>query len=99
MDNEKIQELLIQLLSDMSYVKAKLDNIEAQNISNRIDHLEATVNAHEKTIKSLENRASTMEQFTRNNMMEAKKQQTQTFISMGMAIFSALVSFAIGMMK
>lgn len=29
MNEDKTQELLLQLLSDMSYVKAKLDNIEA----------------------------------------------------------------------
>lgn len=93
MDNEKIQELLLQILQDMSYVKAKLSNIEEQRLAARIDQLEAQNREHDKTIKSLENRNNTMEQFVRNNMQDSKKQQTSIFISMGLAIFSAIVSF------
>ena len=92
MDNEKIQELLLQILQDMSYVKAKLSNIEEQRLAARIDQLEAQNREHDKTIKSLENRNNTMEQFVRNNMQDSKKQQTSVFISMGLAVFSAIVS-------
>ena len=93
MGEDKIQELLLQLVQDMSFVKAKLSNIEEQKLSARIDQLEAQNREHDKTIKSLENRSSTMEQFVRNNMQDSKKQQTGIFISMGLAIFSAVVSF------
>lgn len=93
MDNDKIMEMLIQLMSDMSYVKAKLDNIDEQRLSSRIDQLEAQNAQHEKTIKSLETRASTMEQFTRNNMNDSKKQMISVYISLGMAIVSAIISF------
>ena len=92
MDNEKIQELLLQILQEMSYVKAKLSNIEEQRLAARIDQLEAQNREHDKTIKSLENRSNTMEQFIRNNMQDSKKQQTSVFISMGLAVFSAIVS-------
>lgn len=92
MDNEKIQELLLQLVQDMSYVKAKLSNIEEQKLSSRIDQLEAQNREHSKTIQSLERRNDTMEQFVRSNMQDSKKQQTSVFISMGMAVFSAVVS-------
>ena len=92
MNEEKTQELLLQLIKDMSYVKAKLDNIDEQKIASRVDALEAQNKEHDRIIKALENRANTMEQFTRNNMMDAKKQQTSVFISMGMALFSAVIS-------
>lgn len=92
MGEDKIQELLLQLVQDMSFVKAKLSNIEEQKLAARIDQLEAQNREHDKTIKSLENRSSTMEQFVRNNMQDSKKQQTSVFISMGLAVFSALVS-------
>lgn len=92
MNEEKTQELLLQLIKDMSYVKAKLDNIDEQRIASRVDALEAQNKEHDRIIKALENRANTMEQFTRNNLMDAKKQQTGVFISMGMALFSAAVS-------
>lgn len=98
MDNDKIQELLLQILQDMSYVKAKLSNIEEQRLAARIDQLEAQNREHDKTIKSLENRNNTMEQFVRNNMQDSKKQQTSVFISMGLAVFSAIVSLIVSLL-
>lgn len=98
MGEDKIQELLLQLVQDMSFVKAKLSNIEEQKLAARIDQLEAQNREHNKTIKSLENRNNTMEQFVRNNMAESKKQQTGIFISMGMAVFSAIVSLMINIL-
>lgn len=98
MGDEKIQELLLQLVQDMSFVKAKLSNIEEQKLSSRIDQLEAQNREHDKTIKSLERRNDTMEQFVRNNMQDSKKQQTGIFISMGLAVFSALISVVIAML-
>lgn len=97
MGDEKIQELLLQLVQDMSFVKAKLSNIEEQRLAARIDQLEAQNREHDKTIKSLERRNDTMEQFVRNNMQDGKKQQTSVFISMGLAVFSAIVSMLIGL--
>ena len=98
MGDEKIQELLLQLVQDMSFVKAKLSNIEEQKLASRIDQLEAQNREHDKTIKSLERRNDTMEQFVRNNMRDSKKQQTGVFISMGLAVFSAVVSVIISML-
>lgn len=103
MDDGKTQELLLQLLQDIAVIKAKLSSIEeikldAKTLGNRVDSLEAQNREHDKTIKSLENRANTMEQFTRSNMAEAKKQQTGVFISMGLALFSAAVSLVVGLL-
>ena len=97
MDNDKIQELLLQLVQDMSFVKAKLSNIEEQKLSARIDSLEAQNREHDRTIKSLEKRNDTMEQFVRGNMQESNKQQTGAFISMGLAVFSAVISILINL--
>lgn len=98
MGEDKIQELLLQLVQDMSFVKAKLSNIEEQKLASRIDNLEAQNREHDRTIKSLENRNNTMEEFVRSNMQESKKQQTSVFISMGMAVFSAVVSLLFSVM-
>lgn len=95
MDDNKIQDFLIQLMQDMSYIKAKLEAIDEQKLNSRIDALEAQNKEHDRVIKSLENRNSTMEQFVRNSMTDSKKQQTSIFISMGMAVFSAIVSVVI----
>ena len=97
MGDEKIQELLLQLVRDMSFLKAKLSSIEEQKLSSRIDQLEAQNREHDKTIKSLEKRNEAMEQFVRCSMQDNKKQQSSIFISMGLAIFSAILSLVIGM--
>ena len=98
MGDDKIQELLLQLVQDMSFVKAKLSSIEEQKLSARIDSLEAQNREHERTIKSLEKRSDTMEHFVRENMQESKKQQTSIFLSIGLAIFSAIVSIVINLL-
>ena len=98
MGYDKIQELLLQLVQDMSFVKAKLSNIEEQKLSARIDSLEAQNREHDKTIKSLEKRNDTMEEFVRGNMQDSKKQQTSIFISMGLAVFSAILSMIINLL-
>lgn len=92
MDNNKIQELLLQLVQDMSFVKAKLSNIEEQKLSARIDNLEAQNREHDKTIRSLEKRNDSMEQFVRGSLQDSRKQQLSVFISMGLAVFSAILT-------
>lgn len=92
MGDDKIQELLLQLVQDMSFLKAKISNIDEQKLSSRIDTLEAQNREQEKAIKSLEHRNDTMEEFVRGNMQDSRKQQTGVFISMGLAIFSALLT-------
>ena len=98
MGDDKIQELLLQLVQDMSFVKAKLSNIEEQKLSARIDNLESQNREHDKTIRSLEKRNDTMEKFVRDNMQDSRKQQTGVFISMGMAVFSAIISVLFGLL-
>lgn len=93
MDDNKVQDILLQLLSDMAYVKAKLDNIDEQKLNSRIDALEAQNREHDKTIKSLERRNDTMEQFVRNQMNDSKKQMTSVYASIGLALFSAILTF------
>ena len=97
MGDDKIQELLLQLVQDMSFVKAKLSNIEEQKLSARIDNLEAQNREHERTIRSLEKRNDTMEEFVRTNMQDSRKQQTSVFISLGLAVFSAILSLIINL--
>lgn len=97
MGDDKIQELLLQLVQDMSFVKAKLSNIEEQKLSARIDNLEAQNREHERTIRSLEKRNNTMEEFVRDNMQDGRKQQINVFISLGLAVFSAILSLLINL--
>ena len=98
MGDDKIQELLLQLVQDMSFVKAKLSSIEEQKLSSRIDNLEAQNREHERSIRSLEKRNDTMEEFVRTNMQESRKQQVSIFISIGLAIFSAVLSMLVNLL-
>ena len=97
MGEDIIQELLLQLVQDLSFVKAKLSNIEEQKLSARIDNLEAQNREHERTIRSLEKRNDTMEEFVRTNMQDSRKQQISVFISLGLAVFSAILSLIINL--
>lgn len=104
MEDNKISDMLLALMQDIAVIKAKLESIEeikldTKAIGTRVDHLEAQNREHDRIIKSLENRASTMEKFTRDNMSDGKKQQTQAFISMGVAALSAILSLVFGFLK
>lgn len=98
--DDKTQELLLQVLQKVAVIESRLNVIEelkmdAKTMNTRVDCLEAQNREHDRIIKSLENRANTMEQFTRNNMLDSKKQQTTVFISIGMAIFSSILTLII----
>ena len=53
MGNDRIEELLLQLIQDMAEVKAKLNNIDEQRLSSRIDLLEAQTREQERVITSI----------------------------------------------
>lgn len=97
MNSERIEELLLKLLGDMAEVKAKLDSIEKQELGSRIDRLEAETREHAKTIKSLENRNSTMEQFVRDGMAESNRSNKSLHMSVGLAVFSAILSLIVNL--
>ena len=97
MGEDKIQELLLQLVQDMSFLKAKLSNIEEQKLSSRIDNLEAQNREHERTIRSLEKRNDSMEEFIRNNMNDSRKQQISVFVSIALAVFRPVLSLTINL--
>ena len=97
MDDNRVEELLLQLIQDMAEVKAKLNNIDEQKLSNRVDLLEAQAREQERVIKSLENRELTLEEFIRNNMNEANKSNKAVWVSIGIAFLTAALSFLINL--
>ena len=102
--DDKTQELLLQVLQKVAVIESRLNVIEelkmdAKTMNTRVDCLEAQNREHDRIIKSLENRANTMEQFTRNTMLDSKKQQTSVFISIGMAIFSSILTLIINFLR
>lgn len=92
MDNEKIQELLLKLIEDMSYVKAKLDNIDAQKLSSRVDLLEAQAREYDRMIKQLDIRNNAMEQYIKDNLVDSNRTNKALWTSIGLAAFSVLLT-------
>ena len=97
MGNDRTEELLLQLIQDMAEVKAKLNNIDEQKLSSRVDLLEAKTREQERVIRTLENRESTLEEFIRNNMNEANKSNKAVWVSIGLAFLTATLSFLINL--
>ena len=82
----------------MAELKAKLNAMDEQKLSSRIDMLEAQTREQERVIKSLEKRADTMEEFTRNNINDKNKTHISVWISIGIALFTAIVSFVMSLL-
>ena len=97
MGSDRTEELLLQLIQDMAEVKAKLNNIDEQRLSSRIDLLEAQAREQERVIKTLEKRELTLEEFIRNNMNEANKSNKAVWASIGIAFLTATLSFLINL--
>ena len=95
--NDRIEELLLQLIQDMAEVKSKLNNIDEQKLSSRVDLLEAQTREQERVIKTLEKREATLEEFIRNNMNEANKSNKAVWTSIGIAFLTAALSFLINL--
>ena len=97
MGDNRVEELLLQLIQDMAEVKAKLNNIEEQKLSSRLDLLEAQTREQERVIKTLEKRELTLEEFIRNDMNEANKSNKAVWASIGIAFLTAALSFLINL--
>ena len=97
MGNDRIEELLLQLIQDMAEVKSKLNNIDEQKLSSRVDLLEAQTREQERIIKTLEKREATLEEFIRDNMNEANKSNKTVWVSIGIAFLTAALSFLINL--
>ena len=97
MGDNRVEELLLQLIQDMAEVKAKLNSLDEQKLSSRVDLLEAQTREQERIIRTLENRESTLEEFIRNNMNEANKSNKAVWVSVGIAFLTAALSFLINL--
>ena len=97
MGNDRTEELLLQLIQDMAEVKAKLNSLDEQKLSSRVDLLEAQTREQERVVRALENRQSTLEEFIRNNMNEANKSNKAVWVSIGLAFLTAALSFFINL--
>lgn len=103
MGDSKIEDLLLKLLEEMAIVKSKLEVLDelkgdSKNINARVDKIEAMNERHNDSIYKLEHRANVMEQYQRDKMVDSKKQMTSIYISMGMALLSAAISFFVNLL-
>lgn len=92
MSDEKVQELLLKLIEDVAIINAKLDSINEQRLANRMDLLEAQTREQERVIKGLENRNNKMEEYVRNTLVEHEKANKGLWTSLGLAMFSIILT-------
>ena len=102
MDNDRIETLLLKLVEDVAQIKVKLDTIEdiklnAKLLTERVDKLESNQTTHDKTIRSLEKRQEAIETFIRSEMSESIKGKKSIMISVGIAVFSAVLSVIVNL--
>ena len=102
MDNDRIETLLLKLVEDVAQIKVKLDTIEdiklnAKLLTERVDELESNQTTHDKTIRSLEKRQEAIETFIRSEMSESIKGKKSIIISVGVAVFSAILSIIVNL--
>lgn len=98
MNSDRIEELLLQLLQDMAEVKAKLNAMDEQKLLSRIDLLESQTREQERVINYLEDRVDNIEAFTRDNINDKNKTNKSVWISIGIAVFTAILSFFINLL-
>ena len=92
MDSDRIEELLLKLLEKMAKVEAKLDTMENQNFSGRIDSLEAQAREQNRVIKGLEIKNNDIDMFIRDSLMESNKTNKALWTSIGLAVFSVVLT-------
>ena len=103
MDNDRIETLLLKLLEDMAVVKSRLDTIEeikidAKKLEDKVDTIESRQSTHNRQIQILENRQNKLEEYVREEMKNKVSTQRGIFISAGLALFGAVVSFVFNML-
>lgn len=92
MSDEKVQELLLKLIEDVATINAKLDSINEQRLANRMDLIEAQTREQERVIKGLENRNNKLEEYVRNTLVEHEKANKGLWTSIGLAMFSVVLT-------
>ena len=103
MDNDRIETLLLKLLEDMAVVKSRLDTIEeikidAKKLEDKVDTIESKQSTHNRQIDILEKRQNKLEEYVREEIKDKAATQRGIFISAGLALFGAIVSFVFNML-
>ena len=103
MDNDRIETLLLKLLEDMAVVKSRLDTIEerkidAKKLEDKVDMIESKQSTHNRQIDILEKRQNKLEEYVREEIKDKAATQRGVFISAGLALFGAIVSFVFNML-
>ena len=88
-DNKNYSQCLKAIANDI------LEDIK----NNNMDWFVNEILNGRRTIKSLEKRNDIIEDSLRKDLQDAKKQQTNIFISMGMAVFTAILSLIINLFQ
>jgi hypothetical protein len=108
MSEEKRNEYLLKLVEDVAIIKARTEVLTEMKAEMKVTDLKmeelvaisrehtSRLDEHEKRIESSNKRHDEMEKFERDRITSSRKQLITTFISVGMAIFSVVLSFLFG---
>ena len=103
MDNDKIETLLLRLVEDVAYVKARLEVMENvhedyKELNAKVEKLEMQNERHEKQLESVEHRANSMEKFMRDNMNSEKLTGWKALGTVGVCVVTAVLSLVINLL-
>lgn len=103
MENDRVETLLLKLLEDMAVVKSRLNSIEeikmdTKKLEDKVDMIESRQSTHNRQIDILEKRQNKLEEYVREEIKDKATTQRGIFISAGLAIFGAIVSFVFNML-
>ena len=102
MDNDKIETLLLKLVEDLAYVKARLEIMETvhedyKELNAKVEKLEMQNERHEKQLQSVEHRASVMEKFVRDEMSSEKTGGWKALGAIGICVVTAVLSLLVNL--
>ena len=97
MNDNKIEDMLFQLVTDMSYVKGRLDTLdeiktEQKSMDSRQDKIESNMAELQNLTKSLHNRQNMIEKEMRESMRASKDNRDKAVVSVGICVLSAVLS-------
>lgn len=104
MNEERTQEILLEIVKEISGIRIQVATLEEIKIelresNKKVGRLEMITERQERQIEVVETRCREMEKFTRDNVLDSKKTQSNIFISMGLAIFSSILTLIFNLLK
>ena len=102
MEIDKIEEILLELKSDTTYIKAKMEVVEEfredlKEVNRKVDVLEAENSELKKSARVLEHRCDVVEEYIRDEMTNSNRESKKVIGATVLAVFTAVLSFLVSL--